>query len=453
MSAISYANDHRQQSLTQLKQFLRIPSISTLSEHEEDMQHAAKWLAEALQQIGLEHVEISPTGGHPIVYADWLHAPEAPTVLLYGHYDVQPADPLELWHTPPFEPTEREGNLYARGSSDDKGQLFIHLKALEALMQSAAGLPVNIKCMFEGEEEVGGENLEPWIKANRERLSADVAVISDTHILSEEQPTIVYGLRGLSYLEVHVTAAKSDLHSGIYGGAVHNPIQALAELIAQLHDENGSVAVPGFYNKVLPLDEAERAELARIPYTEETLIHETGVTKAWGESEYSVVERVSARPTLEMNGIWGGFAGEGAKTVLPAKAGAKLSMRLVPNQEPNEIAELVSEHLKRLAPPTVHIEVRNLHGGDGAIIPRDIPPMQAAHAAYEETFGVAPIFVREGGSIPVVAALQKLLGMHTVLLGFGLPDDNLHAPNEKMSIAMFYKGIETAIRFYEKLGK
>lgn len=451
MSAIAYANDHRQQSLAQLKQFLRIPSISTLSEHEEDMQRAATWLADALQQVGLEHIEISPTGGHPIVYADWLHAPEAPTVLLYGHYDVQPADPLALWHTAPFEPTEREGNLYARGSSDDKGQLFVHLKALEALMQSTGGLPVNIKCMFEGEEEVGGENLGPWIEAHREQLKADVAVISDTHILSEEQPTIVYGLRGLSYLEVHVTAAKSDLHSGIYGGAVHNPIQALAELIAQLHDENGSVTVPGFYDKVLALDEAERAELARIPYSEETLIHETGVTMAWGESEYSVVERVSARPTLEMNGIWGGFAGEGAKTVLPAKAGAKLSMRLVPNQKPEEIAELVSEHLKRLAPPTVRLEVRNLHGGDGAIIPRDIPAMQAAHAAYEETFGVSPIFVREGGSIPVVAALQKTLGIHTVLLGFGLPDDNLHAPNEKMSIAMFYKGIETAIRFYEKL--
>jgi len=453
MSAIAYANDHRKESLTQLKHFLRIPSISTLSEHEEDMQRAAKWLAEELEHIGLEHVEISPTGGHPIVYADWLHAPEAPTVLLYGHYDVQPADPLELWHTAPFEPTEREGNLYARGSSDDKGQLFVHLKALEALMQNTGSLPVNIKCMFEGEEEVGGTHLGPWIEAHRERLKADVAVISDTHILSEEQPTIVYGLRGLSYLEVHVEAAKSDLHSGIYGGAVHNPIQALAELIAQLHDENGSVTVPGFYDKVLALDEAERAELARIPYTEETLIHETGVTMAWGESDYSVVERVSARPTLEMNGIWGGFAGEGAKTVLPAKAGAKLSMRLVPNQEPDEIAELVSEQLKRLAPPTVRLEVRNLHGGDGAIIPRDIPAMQAAHAAYEETFGVAPIFVREGGSIPVVAAFQKKLGIHTVLLGFGLPDDNLHAPNEKMSIAMFYKGIETAIRFYEKMGE
>lgn len=451
MSAISYAHDHREESLTQLKQFLRIPSISTLSEHQEDMQRAAKWLANELESVGLQHIEISPTGGHPILYADWLHAPEAPTVLLYGHYDVQPADPLELWHTPPFEPTERAGNLYARGSSDDKGQLFVHLKALEALMQSTGRLPVNIKCMFEGEEEVGGENLAPWIDRHRERLEADVAVISDTHILAEDQPTIVYGLRGLSYLEVHVEAAKSDLHSGIYGGAVHNPIQALAELIAQLHDENGSVTVPGFYDKVLPLDEAERAELARIPYSEETLIHETGVTMAWGESEYSVVERVSARPTLEMNGIWGGFAGEGAKTVLPAKAGAKLSMRLVPNQEPEEIAKLVSEHLKQLAPPTVRIEVHNLHGGDGAIIPRDIPAMQAAHAAYEESFGVSPIFVREGGSIPVVAALQKKLDIHTVLLGFGLPDDNLHAPNEKMSIAMFYKGIETAIRFYEKM--
>ena len=453
MNAITYAYDHQEKSLAQLKAFLRIASISTLSEHKEDMQRAATWLAEELKRIGLQNVTISPTEGHPIVYADWLHAPNAPTVLLYGHYDVQPADPLDLWHTPPFEPTERDGNLYARGSSDDKGQLFVHVKALEALIRTTGQLPVNIKCMFEGEEEVGGEHLDQWIEEHKEMLKADVAVISDTHILGEEQPTIVYGLRGLSYLEVHLTAAKSDLHSGIYGGAVHNPIQALAEIIAQLHDENGSVTVPGFYDKVLPLDEAERAELAHIPYSEETLMHETGVTMPWGEKEYTIVERVSARPTLEMNGIWGGFAGEGAKTVLPAKAGAKLSMRLVPNQEPDDIAQLVTEHLTRLAPPTVRIEVRNLHGGDGAIIPRDIPSMQAAREAYEETFGTRPIFVREGGSIPVVATLQKKLGIHTVLMGFGLPDDNLHAPNEKLSIAMFYKGIETAIRFYQKMGQ
>ena len=453
MNAITYAYDNQEKSLAQLKAFLRIPSISTLSEHKEDMQRAATWLAEELKRIGLQNVTISPTEGHPIVYADWLHAADAPTVLLYGHYDVQPADPLDLWHTPPFEPTERDGNLYARGSSDDKGQLFVHVKALEALIRTTGQLPVNIKCMFEGEEEVGGEHLDQWIEEHKEMLKADVAVISDTHILGEEQPTIVYGLRGLSYLEVHLTAAKSDLHSGIYGGAVHNPIQALAEIIAQLHDENGSVTVPGFYDKVLPLDEAERGELAHIPYSEETLIHETGVTMPWGEKEYTIVERVSARPTLEMNGIWGGFAGEGAKTVLPAKAGAKLSMRLVPNQEPDDIAQLVTEHLTRLAPPTVRIEVRNLHGGDGAIIPRDIPSMQAAREAYEETFGTRPIFVREGGSIPVVATLQKKLGIHTVLMGFGLPDDNLHAPNEKFSIAMFYKGIETAIRFYQKMGQ
>lgn len=453
MNAMAYAYDTREESLKQLKAFLRIPSISTLSEHEADMQEAAKWLADELQRIGLENVTISPTGGHPMVYADWLHAPGAPTVLLYGHYDVQPADPLALWDTPPFEPTERDGKLYARGAADDKGQLFVHVKALEALMQADGRLPVNVKCMFEGEEEVGGVHLDQWIEAHKELLKADVAVISDTHILSEEQPTIVYGLRGLSYLEVHIQAAKSDLHSGIYGGAVHNPIQALAELIAQLHDQNGRVTVPGFYDKVLPLEEAERAELARIPYSEETLIHETGVTMAWGEKEYTVVERVSARPTLEMNGIWGGFAGEGAKTVLPAKAGAKLSMRLVPNQDPDEIAQLVTEHLTRLAPPTVRIEVRNLHGGDGAIIPRDIPSMEAARQAYEEVFDTPPIFVREGGSIPVVATLQKKLGIHTVLMGFGLPDDNLHAPNEKFSIAMFYKGIETAIRFYQKMAQ
>lgn len=455
MNAIAYAYDNQEEFVEQLKEFLRIPSISTLSTHKADMLRAAQWLKEELERIGLEHVSISPTEGHPIVYADWLHAQraEAPTVLIYGHYDVQPADPLELWHSPPFEPTEREGNLYGRGTADDKGQLFIHLKAIEALMQTTGQLPLNVKCIFEGEEECGGTHLDDWIDAHQELLKSDLAVISDTHILAEDQPTIVYGLRGLSYLEVHIESAKGDLHSGMYGGAVHNPIQALAELIAQLHDENGTVTVPGFYDKVLPLDEEERAELARIPYTDETLLHETGATMAWGEKEYTVVERTSARPTLEMNGIWGGFQGEGAKTVLPAKAGAKLSMRLVPNQEPWEIAQLVSQHLKRLAPPTVRLDVRELHHGDGAIIPRNLPAMQVASEAYEETFGVRPIFVREGGSIPVVASLQKKLGIHTVLLGFGLPDDNLHAPNEKFSLAMFHKGIETVILFYQKVAQ
>lgn len=453
MNAIAFAHDNRDEAVEQLKAFLRIPSVSALSEHRGDMAQAAAWLRDELTRIGLENVEIAPTAGHPVVYADWLHAEGAPTVLVYGHYDVQPPDPLELWHTPPFEPTERDGNLYARGSADDKGQLFLHVKALEALMQTAGRLPVNVRCLFEGEEEVGGPNLDAWIEANQERLRADVAVISDSHIMNENQPTIVYGLRGLSYLEIHLTSAKSDLHSGTYGGAIHNPIQALTKILAQLHDENGTITVPGFYDRVRALEAEERAELARIPYDEVTLLHETGATQAWGEKEYTIVERTSARPTLEFNGIWGGFSGEGPKTVLPARAGAKISMRLVPDQNPQEIADLVKAHLVRLAPPTVRVEVVELHHGWGAIVPRDIPAMRAASEAYEEVFGTRPIFVREGGSIPVVATLQKLLGIHTVLMGFGLPDDGLHAPNEKFNLSMFHRGVETAILFYEKMGK
>jgi acetylornithine deacetylase/succinyl-diaminopimelate desuccinylase-like protein len=453
MNAIAYAHDNREEALDQLKELLRIPSVSTLSEHKEDVQRAAQWLKAELERIGMENVAIEPTEGHPIVYADWLHASGAPTVLIYGHYDVQPPDPLSEWHSAPFEPTERDGKLYARGAADDKGQLFVHIKALEALMQTEGRLPVNVKILLEGEEEIGSAHLDPWIQANLERLRADVAVVSDSHILNEQQPTIVYGLRGLAYLEVHVETSRGDLHSGAYGGAVHNPIQALCEIVAQLHDENGTITVPGFYDKVLLLDEAERAEMARVPYTEETLLEETGAPQAWGEREYSVVERISARPTLELNGIWGGFAGEGAKTVLPARAGAKISMRLVPNQDPHEISRIVREHIERLAPPTVRITVREMHAGHGAIVPRDIPPMKAASEAYEEVFGARPIFVREGGSIPVVATFQKDLGMPTVLMGFGLPDDNLHAPNEKFNISMFYRGIETAILFYQKLGR
>lgn len=453
MNAIAYAHDHREEALEQLKAFLRIPSVSALGEHRADVMAAAQWLQQQLERIGLEHVSIEPTAGHPIVYADWLHAAGAPTVLVYGHYDVQPPDPLSEWQSAPFEPTERDGKLYARGSSDDKGQLWIHVKALEALMQADGTLPVNVKCLFEGEEEVGSEHLDEWILANRERLAADVAVISDSHILSEEQPTIVYGLRGLAYLEVHVETSRGDLHSGTYGGAVHNPVQALCEIVAQLHDANGTITVPGFYDEVRALSESERGELARVPYTDATLLAETGAPQPWGEREFTVVERTTARPTLELNGIWGGFSGEGAKTVLPARAGAKISMRLVPDQDPWRIADLVSEQIQRLAPPTVRVTVKQLHHGKGAIVPPDIPAMQSASAAYEEIFGTRPIFTRSGGSIPVVATLQKELGMNTVLMGFGLPDDNLHAPNEKFTLSMFYRGIETAIIFYQKLAQ
>lgn len=453
MNAIAYAHDRRDEAIEQLKEFLRIPSVSTLSEHKADVQRAAEWLAAELTRIGMENVQISPTKGHPVVYADWLHAEGKPTVLVYGHYDVQPAEPLELWHTPAFEPAERNGNLYARGSADDKGQIYIHVKALEALLQSEGKLPVNVKIMFEGEEEIGSENLNAWIAEHQSEIQADVVVISDSHILSEEQPAITYGLRGLSYIEVHVESSRDDLHSGSYGGAVHNPVVALAEIIAKLHDENGTVTVPGFYDKVRALDEAERADFAKVPFDETTLIEETGITQAWGEKEYTVTERLTARPTLELNGIWGGFAGEGAKTVLPARAGAKISTRLVPDQDPNEIAKLLGNYILSIAPPTVRVTVKELHHGPGAIVPRDLPAMTAASEAYEEIFGRRPIFMRMGGSIPVVALFQQQLGMHSVLMGFGLPDDNLHAPNEKMSIAMFHKGVETSIVFYQKMGQ
>ncbi|MGH2541252.1 MAG: dipeptidase, partial [Ardenticatenaceae bacterium] len=382
MNPIAYAHDNRESALEQLKEFLSIPSVSTLREHQPDMQRAARWLQARLEEAGLENVQILPTGGHPVIYADWLHAGDAPTVLLYGHYDVQPPDPLELWHTDPFTPVVRDGKLYARGSADDKGQLFLQIAALEALIRAEDRLPVNVKCLFEGEEEIGSEHLDPWIEQNQARLAADVAVISDSHVLSAEQPSIVYGLRGLAYIEAYVESARGDLHSGAYGGAIHNPVQALCEIIAQLHDESGRVAVPGFYDDVLPLEDAERAEMARVPYDEQTLLEETGATRAWGEPGYTVLERISARPTLEINGFWGGFAGEGAKTVLPARAGAKISMRLVANQEPWEIARLVGDHIKSLAPPTVRVEVKELHHGEAAIVPRDIPAMEAASAAY-----------------------------------------------------------------------
>ncbi|MCB0077820.1 MAG: dipeptidase [Anaerolineales bacterium] len=453
MNAIAYAHDHRQEADDRLRDLLSIPSISTLPENRESVELAARWLVEELKGAGLENVTISPTKGHPVVYADWLHAEGAPTVLIYAHYDVQPVDPLDEWETSPFDPTLRHGNLYARGASDDKGQLMVHVRALDALLQSTGRLPVNVRVLFEGEEEIGSVHLDEWLEANRERLAADVALISDSHILSPDQPTIVYGLRGLAYIEVHVRSAKGDMHSGTYGGAIHNPIQALCELISQLHDEEGHITVPGFYDQVVPLSEAERREMARVPYGEAELLAETGALKAWGEPEYTVTERVSARPTLELNGIWGGFTGQGAKTVLPAKASAKISMRLVPDQDPWQMAERVRRYLRAIAPPTIEVDVVDLHHGYGALVPTDTPAMQAASDAYEEVFGNRPIFVRTGGSIPVVSSLQRLLGLDTVLMGFGLPDDNLHAPNEKFNLNLYHKGIETAIAFYEKYGR
>ena len=454
MKALEYARANQDRFVAELKEFLSIPSISTQPEHKPDIERAAVWLRDRLLLAGFPKAEVMPTPGHPVVYAEWLAAgPEAPTILIYGHYDVQPPDPLELWDTPPFKPTIVGDDIFARGASDDKGQLYAHVKAVEAFKETAGAPPVNLKCIFEGEEESGSPSLEPFIREHTGLLAADVAVISDTHILGKDTPSIVYALRGLAYVEVEVTGPDHDLHSGTYGGAVHNPINALCAMIARLQDENGHITIPGFYDKVRTLSPEERAELAKVPFERDAWLHETGVKTDWGEPEYTIVERRAARPTLDVNGIWGGYIQPGAKTVLPSKAFAKISMRLVPDQEPAEIARLIRDYLAEIAPPTVTVEVRDLHGGEGAIVRRDSPAMKAAVRAYAEAFGKEPVFVREGGSIPVVATFQKALGIETVLMGFGLPDDRLHSPNEKFHLPNFHKGIETILRFMDFLGE
>ncbi|MBL7063091.1 MAG: dipeptidase [Anaerolineae bacterium] len=454
MNALEYARTNQHRFLAELFEFLSIPSVSTQIEHQPDIERAAVWLRDKLLLAGFPEAKVMPTLGHPVVYAEWLAAgPEAPTVLIYGHYDVQPPDPLELWRTPPFEPTVVGDDIFARGASDDKGQLYAHVKAVEAFKQTAGAPPVNVKCLFEGEEECGSPSLKPFIHEHTPLLSADVAVISDTGILDQDTPSIVYALRGLAYTEVEVTGPDHDLHSGIYGGAVHNPINALCAMIARLHDENGHITIPGFYDQVRELPPEERAALAQVPFERDVWLREAGVPTDWGEPAYTIVERAATRPTLDVNGIWGGYIQPGAKTVLPSQACAKISMRLVPDQTPAEITRLLRDYLVEIAPPTVTVEVRDLHGAEPATVRRDSPAMKAAFRAYAEAFGQEPVFVRRGGSIPVVATFQKALGIETVLMGFGLPDDRLHSPNEKFHLPNFYKGIETIIRFLDLLGE
>ena len=445
--------------LTELTQWLRIPSISTISAHKADMVQAAQWLVANMQQSGLEHVEIIETAGHPLVYADWLHAgADKPTVLIYGHYDVQPVDPLALWQSPPFEPTVRPGphgdDLFARGASDDKGQTFIHVKAVEALLQTTGTLPVNVKFLVEGEEEAGGQAIAAYVPAHVEKLAADACLISDTGILSPTQPVLTYGLRGGWSCEITVTGPSQDLHSGMFGGPTHNPNQALCELLAALHDAEGRVTVPGFYDQVGDLSAEERTLLANVPYDEAQLLADSGAPAAYGERAYTVVERIGARPTLEINGMWGGFITEGFKSVIPSQAHAKISCRLVPDQDPGEIGRLVTAHLQALAPPTIHLEVRPRGAGSPAYVaPLAAPAIRAAVQAYTTSFGVEPVFKREGGGIPVATVFQTALDIPVVLMGFGLPDDNLHAPNEKMHLPNFYKGIQTSIVFMNELAK
>lgn len=447
-----YARTQEPRFLEELVALLSIPSISTMANHAGDIRQAAEWLVGQLQPMGFE-ARLYETDGHPIVYGEWLKAgPDAPTVLIYGHYDVQPVDPIEEWESSPFEPVVRDGNLYARGSSDDKGQVFTHVKAVEAILETEGKLPVNVKFIIEGEEENGSTHLEPFIRSHTDLLAADIILVSDTHSRSLEQPTIVYALRGMSYMEIEVFGAERDLHSGTYGGVVHNPAQALCEILAQLHDANGTITVPGFYDRVRVLDDEERAELDRLPYTEDELKAETGVSRAWGEAEYKLHERTGARPTLEVNGLVSGWTGAGAKTVLPARALAKVSCRLVADQDPVEVYELVKAHVATLTPPTVTSEVRLLHHGNAAITDRHSPFMQAAIAAYEEGWGGnPPAFVREGGSIPIVADFQQHLGAPVILMGFGLPDDGLHGPNEKFALECFRRGIATSISFLQKV--
>ncbi|MCP4357510.1 MAG: dipeptidase [Chloroflexi bacterium] len=451
--AITYVQSHKDIFLEELQEFLRIPSVSTQPEHEEDVVTAVHWLAAALETAGLENVQIIKTGGHPLLYGDWLHAPGVPTVLIYGHYDVQPAEPLELWKSSPFEPDVRDDYIYARGASDDKGQVYVHVKAVQALLQSDGRLPVNVKFIIEGEEESGGVSLSAFIPQNRELLAADVALVSDTAMVSPEQPAIVYGLRGMCYALLDIHGPKRDLHSGSFGGGIDNPLNVLGHLIAKLKDEDGHILIPGFYDGVRPLTEQERDILARFPFDEAVWLAETGAPRPWGESEYNLVERLGARPTLDVHGILGGYTGPGSKTVLPASVHAKFSMRLVPNQDPADIEAKVHQYLAEIIPPTVSYELQFSSGAPASISDLNMPAMQAAVAASTAAFGQEPVFMREGGSIPVVSKFQTYLGLETILLGFGLPGDQIHAPNERFYLPNYYRGIETSIRFLQNYGR
>lgn len=450
---LSYVDGNKERFLAELKAFLAIPSVSTSKENIPDIRRCAEWVAGQMKSIGLRNVQIMPTPGHPIVYGDWLDAPGKPTVLLYGHYDVQPPEPLELWTTPPFEATIRGENLYARGSADDKGQVLLHLKSIEAYLRDGGSLPVNIKLLIEGEEEIGSDHLEPFIQEHKDLLKADLVLISDSSMFGKGIPSICYGLRGLAYMQIDLVGPNKDLHSGSFGGTVLNPIQALAGIIAQLHDKNGKITIPGFYKDVRGLSKKERDAFKKLPWSDRRYAKELGVQQLYGEKGFTTLERVWARPTLECNGIWGGFTGEGAKTVLPSKASAKISMRLVPDQSSAKAAKMFEKHIKKIAPKSVSVTVRNLHGGEPAITPIDSPGVKAAIAALEKGFGKKPLYQREGGSIPIVVQFKQLLGLDTVLLGFGLPDENSHAPDEFINLDNFFGGIRTSYYFFEELPK
>jgi acetylornithine deacetylase/succinyl-diaminopimelate desuccinylase-like protein len=434
-------------------EFLRIPSVGASSEHREDMRRAANFVAERLRAMGVEHVDVADTGGHPVVYGDWLHAEDAPTAIVYGHYDVQPEDPLDLWVKPPFDPRVENGRIYARGAADDKGQVHLHLWAARAWLETQGRLPLNLRFLFEGEEESGSTNLQRWLGANRDRLQADVAVISDSGFFEGNLPAITVGLRGLMYAQVDVTGPRVDLHSGGYGGVVQNPANALASILAGLHDADGRVDVPGFYDDVVELTPDERKELAKLPLDEAAYMKEIGVSALYGEKGRTPLERKGARPTLDINGIWGGFQGEGAKTIIPAHAHAKISCRLVTNQDPARIFQLVRDRIKQLTPPGVQVEVTSISEGRASLTPIDHPATEAAARCLEEVFGRRPLYLREGGSIPVTADFESILGLPVVLLGFTNPDDQAHAPNESMVLDNYERGIRTVVRYWDELSR
>lgn len=443
----TYISENQDRFIAELIDFLKIPSISADSAYKADVNRAADWLVEQIGLLEMDRIEKYSTPGHPIVFAEKFVGDDKPTILVYGHYDVQPPDPLDLWHSPPFEPVIKNGNIYARGACDDKGQVYMHLKALE-ILNKQGGVPCNVKLLIEGEEEIGSDNLENWVRANKEMLDADIVLVSDTSILSNDQPSITVGLRGMSYLEVEVTGPNRDLHSGVYGGAVANPVNVLCEMIASMKDADGKITIPSFYDKVEELSRAEREALGSAPFDEAAYKTELGVAGLGGEIGYTATEHTSIRPTLDVNGIWGGYIGEGAKTVLPSKAFAKISMRLVPNQVSAEITDIFTAHFRKIAPDSVTVEVRPHHGGEPAVVSTKSVGYQAAEKAMSETFGIQAIPTRGGGSIPIVAMFQEVLGLDTILMGFGLDSDNIHSPNEKYGIFNYLKGIETIPLFH-----
>jgi acetylornithine deacetylase/succinyl-diaminopimelate desuccinylase-like protein len=450
-AVVDFINVNRDRYVEELKQYLAIPSVSALPAHGADVRRAAEWTGDALRGAGLQNVRLIETPGNPVVYGDWLNAPGRPTILFYGHYDVQPVDPVELWTSPPFEATVRDGEIYARGAADDKGQVFMHIKAVEAHLKQTGGLPVNIRFFIEGEEEVGSVHLDDFVRAHKADLAADVVVISDSPMFDRGIPSICYGLRGLAYFQIDLRGSRTDLHSGSFGGAVANPAFVLAQVLAQMKDRGGRVKIPGFYDDVRALSEAERAEWKKLPFNETRYRKDLGAPKLFGETGYSTLERVWARPTFEVNGLLSGFTGEGAKTVLPATAMAKVSMRLVPDQDPQKIGDLFEKHLRSVTPKTVELTVTRMHGGKPWMAEFDNKYVRAAGRAIEQGFGKAPVFNREGGSIPVVSTFQEELGVPSVLFGVGLPDENAHAPDEKLDLGNFHNGIIASAYLYQEI--